>query len=149
MSDAGIINYLLMFFEKPVDYDDFLNAEPEECATLFFANAKAQKWNLWAMIIMKWILTSFILLGLPLFTLPFVTGGSYDVWIDTQDYYFICAMGQVDGFTEELYNGDWVFQKYYLKQIARDLYANPTPLFYTRALFKLMEVFEVMGDGAI
>ena len=145
---SNLIGYLLMFFEKPIDYDDFLNKDPEECATLFFANAKGQIWNLWAMVIFKWIFTAFILIGLPLFTLPFITGGSYDIWIDTQDYYFICAMGQ-PGFTRELYDGDWVFQKYYLKQIARDLYANPTPLYYTRTLFKLMEVFTVMGDGAI
>ena len=142
------MEYVFMFFEKPLDYDDFLNKDPEECATLFFATAKSQNFVLWVLAAIKLFLTMFILVGLPLFALPLVDGSFYNVTIDTLDYYFICAMGQ-PGFTRELYEGDWVYQKYYLKQITRDLYANPTPLYYVQTLFKLMEVFKLMGEGAI
>ena len=91
---AELLGYLLMFVEKPIDYDDFLNKDPEECATLFFANAKAQKGNMWAGVIVKWVLTITVFFA----ALPLYSGSSYDIWIDEQDYYFNCAMGQ-PGFT--------------------------------------------------
>ena len=144
MSSVDIISYLLMFIEKPIDYDDFVNADPEECATKFFANAKAQKFSMWFILIMKWLLTVSVVFAL----IPLTGADWFNVFIDTQDYYFMCAMGQ-PGFTEELFNGDWVYQKLYIKQIGRDLNRNPTPIFQTRLVFKSMEVFDAMANGAI
>ena len=148
MSETSFLEYLVMFVEKPIDYDDFLNADPAECSEKFFANAKGQKSSLWVYIIFKWFLTAWLIFGFPLFALPLTYADHYNTFIDEQDYYFMCAMGQ-PGFSEELYDGDWVYQKLYLKQIARDLYRNPTPLFYTRTLFKLMDVFKAMSEGAV
>ena len=135
-----------MFIEQPIDYDQFLDAEPEKCAKLFFANAKAQISILNFLTFMKIFLSVFWgLFGG--WAIPLVTGSYYDIFIDEQDYYFMCAMGQ-EGFSQELFDGDWWYQKAYLKQLARDLARNPTPLFYVRALAKLKEVFSVMGEFA-
>ena len=143
-SSIDVLSYLMMFFEMPIDYDDFVNADPEECATKFFANAKAQKTTVWIILFVKWFFTATVVLAL----IPLTRADYFNVFIDQQDYYFMCAMGQ-PGFTEELYNGDWVYQKLYVKQIARDFARNPTPLFQTRLAFKSMEVFDAMANGAV
>ena len=135
---------LLLFIERPIDYDDFLAADPAECAEKFFANAISQKWVIYYFIGVKIMYsTLFALIGGLLY--PIFTGAQYDVFIDEQDYYFMCAMGQ-PGFSEELFEGDWWYQKAYLKQLARDVTRNTTPLFALRALMKLLEVFSVMGS---
>ena len=91
-----------------------MNADPKQCAIKFYAAATGQITSMWFLAIFKIIFSFTPIALLGAVTTSLVDGAWFNIFLEQQDYYFVCAIDE-PGFGLDLYEGDWYYQKAYLK----------------------------------